>query len=337
MNRRNPQFAFTLLEVILALALSVFVLAAIAWAIQLHLTALDTRRGDVEESQLARAVLKMIADDLHSVLAYNTVDFSEAAQMAALDIPGLAGGDVEAGDENFELPPEDEGADGSGDEEAQDLSADLTPGTVPGIFGNQFQIQMDISRLPRLEDFDPALQAAAGGLRDLPSDAKSVAYYLQPDIEFPEEENQALFTDSEIPVGSSASPGQGWGRGLVRRSLDRAATQWALGNGDLSRLDATGEVVALEIVALEFRYFDGEQWLQAWDTTELGGLPMAVEVAIGIEADDGRENNQPVDRQTNDTLSESASTRDVRIYHQVIRIPAAQPILENAEVETDAE
>ena len=157
--------ALTLLELILALALSVIVIAAIGWAIQLHLQALDTRRSDVEEAQLARAVLKLIADDLHSVVAYNTINYDEAARIAAMGIPGVASGDIEEGDDNFEQDPVEGDPEATAPEEEEppkDLSADLTPGAIPGIYGNQYQLQVDISRLPRIEDFDPALRAARG-------------------------------------------------------------------------------------------------------------------------------------------------------------------------------
>ena len=346
-NSRNQQrTALTLLEMILALGLSVIVLAAVGWAIQLHLKALDTRRSDVEESQLARAILKLIADDLHSVVAYNTINFDEAARIAGMSIPGLASGDIEAGDENFEQDPVEEDPEATSAEEEEeeppkDLSADLTPGVIPGVYGNQFQLQIDISRLPRIEDFDIALRAANGRMNDLPSDVKTVVYYLQPDTEIAAEDTASLLADENLtditePTTSAASPGQGWGRGLVRRALDRAATQWALDNGDLSRLDAVGEVIAIEVVALEFRYIDGQQWLPAWNSEELAGLPMAIEVAIGIAVDDGdlqARNTSPVATRS---LNDVRSTRDVRIYHQVIRIPSAEPTFDLEAIETDA-
>ena len=350
-NPRQQRRGLTLLEMILALALSVIVLAAIGWAIQLHLKALDTRRSDVEEAQLARAVLKLIADDLHSVVAYNDIEFGEAARIAGMAIPGLASGDIEAGDDNFEQPPADDDEDpqAADPEEAEeeeppkDLSADLTPGEVPGIYGNQYQLQVDTSRLPRLEDFDPMLRAASGKLNDLPSDVKTVVYYLQPDMATSDTDMPALLADPTLtdvtePTASSASPGQGWGRGLVRRALDRSATQWALKNGDLSRLDATGEVLALEVVALEFRYFDGQQWVPQWDSEQMAGLPMAIEVALGIEVDDGKPKNRDEASPVGESLSYATSTQNVRIYHQVIRIPSAEPTFEETEaIETDVE
>lgn len=342
--------AFTLLEVILALSLSVIVMGGIAWAIHLHLRSLDTRRIEVEQAQLARAVLKMIADDLQSVVAYNTIDFSSVVELAAASLHDLSGAEIGEGDENFEQDPTEEQNpseeqspedDPAEEAEPKDLSADLTPATVPGIYGNQYQLQIDVSRLPRIEDFDPAIQAEFGKLRDLPSDVKTVVYYLQPDTgEAAEDDDQQptlLLAETDEPVASSASPGEGWGRGLVRRALDRSTTQWAIDNGDLSRIDAAGEVLAPEVVGMEFRYFDGQAWLAEWDSEQMGGLPMAVEVAIAIELDDGLPQSDDAPPPTSGELGEISPNRRYRIYHQVIRIPSAVPTFEEEAIETDVE
>ena len=56
--------AFTLFELILAIGLSVALVSLIGTAIDLYLTRVDKSRLQVEEAQLARTVLAMIADDL---------------------------------------------------------------------------------------------------------------------------------------------------------------------------------------------------------------------------------------------------------------------------------
>ena len=97
----------TLLEVMLALALTAVVLAAISMAIDLHLRMLDSRRGTVERIQLARAVLQIIANDLRATVQQNSTDFSAVAAMAEGALAGgadlgaledLAGGDGAGGD-----------------------------------------------------------------------------------------------------------------------------------------------------------------------------------------------------------------------------------------------
>ena len=84
---RNPQSsrrpAFTLFELILAIALSATLLVLIGTAINLYLLRVDASRTEVEQSQLARNVLAMIAADIRATTVYQTQDISAIAQLAA--------------------------------------------------------------------------------------------------------------------------------------------------------------------------------------------------------------------------------------------------------------
>jgi hypothetical protein len=348
MNAHGARRGVSLLELILALSLSVIVMAAIAWAMHLHLSAFDTRRTDVEKSQLARAVLKLVADDLRSVVAHNAIDFTDAAKLATTSsvagLDALAGGggtgdDQDQDDDGSGDDDGDEGGDESsstGDEEEQpkDLSADLMPSTIPGIYGNQYQLSIDVSRLPRIEDF-----MVTAGASDIPSDVKTVAYYLAADTGPVDAAEDTLVAQRQAAQASSSANAQGWGRGLMRRVLDRSVTQWALNNGDASRLDAQGELVAEEVVALEFRYFDGTAWLTEWDTQASGGLPQAIEVAVAISTGDANEIVPTGSPLAQDGVLEPLALQsgtNIKVYSQVIRIPAAKPLEEDATLETDA-
>ncbi|HEX2477085.1 MAG TPA: hypothetical protein VHK01_20185 [Lacipirellulaceae bacterium] len=86
MGRRlhvTSRTAFTLFELILAIALSVTLVALIGTAINLYLTRVDASRTEVEEAQLARSILTMIADDLRATAIYKPQDMSAIQQLAA--------------------------------------------------------------------------------------------------------------------------------------------------------------------------------------------------------------------------------------------------------------
>ncbi|MCA9269353.1 MAG: hypothetical protein KDA41_12820, partial [Planctomycetales bacterium] len=149
---------------------------------------------------------------------------------------------------------------------------------------------------------------------------KTVAYYLVP--------AGGRSGDSFDAAGAG---------GLVRRSLDRAATQWAVDNGDTSRLEGAAQLLAPEVVAIEFRYWDGAQWQTEWDTQANGGLPLAVEVAIAIApaTDDNADADRvPAARPGVSTLSATANS-NWQVYRQVIRIPAAQPTSDAEAIDVD--
>ena len=56
--------AFTLLELILSLALTAVIAGLIGGLIQLYLTNQETGRDSVRQAQMARAILNMIAEDV---------------------------------------------------------------------------------------------------------------------------------------------------------------------------------------------------------------------------------------------------------------------------------
>jgi hypothetical protein len=110
------------------------------------------------------------------------------------------------------------------------------------------------------------------------------------------------------------------GRGLVRRELDRAVTQWALSTSNATGLESTGEVIAPEVTSIEFLYCDGLEWRTEWDTEAEGKLPLAIQVilAIGpsdaVGADLGTVGAGGMQR---------SSTDNVTLYRMIVHLPAA--------------
>ena len=43
--------------------------------------------------------------------------------------------------------------------------------------------------------------------------------------------------------------------------------------------------IARDVVFLNFRYFDGNDWLDTWDSTQTGTLPKAVEVTVMVQGE----------------------------------------------------
>jgi type II secretory pathway pseudopilin PulG len=318
---RSPKPGFTLLELLLALALSMLVFAAIAMAINFHLRTINVGRTETEEAQLARALMRKMADDLRGAVAYQVIDYSSLAQLApgAESLGGLqseddlVGADLqsggeESGDLEEELPAGDEDVIAPA---SQDIAATAAPAVIPGVYGNQYELQIDVSRLPRPDEFDSLMALADGMSLQIPSDIKTVSYYLQaPGDASASTMMQRGFAD-EAELG-----------GLVRREIDRAAARYAADYGDATMLDAAGEVIAPEVTGLEFRYFDGVAWLMEWDSELMGGLPVAVEIALAITPRRFLENAE------NAAFGEAAGelfTGEI-VYRMVVRLPAAQPI-----------
>ncbi len=312
---------FTLLELLLALALAALVFMAIAMAIDLHLRSIDVGRTETEEAQLARAILRRMADDLRSAVQYQVIDFSSLQSLAAgagESLAGLQSEDDFVGSalDSFgmgETMEEDLMSGGMSSGSASlSISSAATPAAVPGVRGTQYELQIDVSRLPRPDEFQGVIALGANASPVLnPSDIKTVSYFLRP----PEEN---LTTASVVPGFSEEESKLG---GLVRREIDRAVALLAAETGDQTLLDATGELIAPEVTGLEFRYFDGSQWLYDWDSEAMGGLPTAVEIALAITP------RRFLEEEDSFLLGDSASELfpGEVVYRMVVRLPAAKP------------
>jgi len=265
---------FTLLEVILALSLSAVVLGALAMAVDLTLRATNTGRADVAQAQLARVLLRRMSNDLRATVWYEPLDMSGFSVGSLGGIAGLGGGGDDGATDGGGGTGTDTGADTGTDSGGDDASTatseeELVPPARPGLRGGEDWIEFDVSRIPRVDQYDQSLAESSGAMPiDLPSDIKTVAYFLNATGSV---ENM-LPGDTELPQGT----------GLARRELDRAYTLWAAENGGLADLDAQSELIAPEVISMQFQYFDGLEWYTEWDSETTGALPLAVEILIAI-------------------------------------------------------
>ncbi len=270
--------AFTLLELILALALSMFVMAAISMAIHLHLRLLDTRRSMVEKSQVARVVLNMMAEDIRSAVQQKPVDVSSLEGMVSLDLltgelVADAGVDPAMLDEMLGSG-EDEGAEEDlGLEDEASISSSITtsvePPPVPGLYGDASSLQVDVSKLPRIDQYNPSNYGDDPATSNVPVDIKTVAYFA----------GSGEFEDDLASVDAETLKDQG-ALGLYRREMPRATTAYAIENGYTFEDESLGELLAPEVASVTFRYFDGIDWVEEWDSEEMASLPLAVEIVL---------------------------------------------------------
>ena len=314
-RQRRPERGFTLLEVILAVALTAILMGIIAGAIEFHMRQLTIRRTHIEEAQLARAVLRRIADDLRAVVVYRPVDFSSVEAMndmadAASDaLDSLSGESTATAEE-----PETTAAD--------DLASSVVPPSTPGIYGNQFELQVDISRIPRYEEYELAMQTGQqiGGLSDL----KTVTYYLMG-------AGGTLSASTANAIGVA----EGADSGLIRRVVSRATSRYALTGGNFQGTQDADQLLAPEVADMQFQFFDGYQWNLEWDSDIRGGIPLAVEIMIVI--DDFRLDD-PTDRDRARTgVAQNGATAQDNIYRLVVYLPGAEPLDPNEDTSTSVD
>lgn len=324
---RRSAYGLTLLEVLLSLGLIAILLSALGAAVDFHYRVVQSARRQVEEAQLARALLERIAQDIRGAVAYDPVNFEEL-------IPGLV---TQSGSSGLSSLAEEAGIDPSllldsssdmslsGSE--SDWSSSTLPRSVPGLYGGADWIEVDVSRLPRPDQLQSEYALSADGLlMDRVSDVKTVAYFVLS----PEETINYSFVSMPGVVGFDQ---QG---GLVRRELDRAVTAYAATTGELESVDQQLQPIASEVAAIEFAYFDGSSWCDSWDSDANGSLPKAVEIRLYIRSlQQSRSLNgnmisglSPVADTTGPSTGISSlgllgDLSDCRVYRTVVYLPAA--------------
>ncbi|PHQ35625.1 prepilin-type N-terminal cleavage/methylation domain-containing protein [Rhodopirellula bahusiensis] len=323
----SSRAGFTLLEMLLTLALSVVLMGLISGAINFYAREMDNAEQQFREAQLASALLQLIEDDLRMTLVTRPVSteaLSEvlAAAAAPLESLGLGATAEEGGETDDSLPPDD--PDSLNGDPTLETDTSLETGVVlqsPGLIGNETQLQIDISRLPSLEQtaIDPDLAISSGvDLLDRPSDIKTISYFVQVAGSFgiQDEMQKLAATDENAAAGTTSTGG-----GLVRRQLDRAIGVQALSTGGSSRLDQTGEVIAPEVVAIGFEYYDGVNWLPQYSTDEMGYLPLAIRVRLQLEPMATSGGAATADQ----TSPTSIGLTEGRIFTHLIRLPMSFP------------
>lgn len=321
MQRPNAhRRGFTLLELLLTLALSVVLIGLVGGTLKFYAVDMNIRDLEVRQTHLAAVVMQMIEDDLRATLHSEPVDTDGLEALFAATAANLGTSPADgagATDPDQDLSAAGIDSDIEDETLAADSSADLQTSAAiletPGLIGNQFQIQIDISRLPRLEEYLPVFDTNTANIDDVPSDIKTVSYFVQP-AGAVTGINDALL---EVEDASGTEPTGG----LVRRSLDRAATIYATEQSGAALLNQTGELLAPEITGIEFAYWDGMTWQMQWSSDTYGELPLAVRVQLYM-ADPA------------DALSGNVTSTEQRTFMHVIRLPMAR-VLEEEETEEE--
>lgn len=279
-KRQHFQSGFTLLELILALGISIVIIGAIASSIYVSVSTLTLHQKEIEQKQVGRNVIAMVSSDLRAALQYKPVDVSglENLVVSQAMIAGITpsgdeeegSGDGEAGDggDEEEAP---EGGNESGTSSEAPMDPEECVSCRPTLIGTETVLMIDISRLPRVDEYNPLVATRTDP--QLPSDVKGVSYFIgEPNRESGAAGRNSMFSDEVQQLG-----------GLYRRQIDRAVAAFAGEEGAVSNVDDYTELLAPEIPEIRFRYFNGTDWQSTWDSVEEDGFPLAIEVIVVID------------------------------------------------------
>jgi type II secretory pathway pseudopilin PulG len=344
----RPRHAFTLFELILSIALSAVLLGLIGTAINLYLVRVEKSRERVEEAQLARSILAMIADDLRSTAIYQPQDVSAVSQLvansASFDVdsiddersgdtsspatPGATsglGGSSTAGTAGGVGMSGGTGTPGSGAATGSETTADSE---MPlGLSGTIGEMYVDIERLPGGDELfrtltgytnakmpvtDGNAMAATGtawGSTPQPTDLKTIRYFIR---EGDRSETSGMAATSLLPELQINTGG------LVRQEIPRPARIYAEQNGASAVLESGQKLIAPEVIQIEFRYFDGEQVTDRWDMAEEQRLPLAIDVSVWLVT------AEEAARLGNSMYNVQELLNSARLYRQTVFLPMSE-------------
>ena len=250
-TRHRP--GFTLLEVLLASAIAMLLLAALYFALDLTLRQAEAGREAVAVDTLARGVFRRLDRDLTMTLG---------------PLPPKSGGNSvgEPPDGATDALPEettDTTAAGTDEADAGTETAALAADVLfqAGVYGTEQQLTVFVSQVP---DVLAALSPMSMSDPDVqsPSGLRRVTYWL-------------------------AGGGTG---GLCRQVRVWVTADGVRNSVDPDFADEPSDIIAESVVDLAFEYFDGAAWATSWDGSVPGpdgvtpiGPPRAVRVTLWIE------------------------------------------------------
>jgi prepilin-type N-terminal cleavage/methylation domain-containing protein len=262
MRKRRP--GYTLLEVLLAMAIAVMLLAAVYSVIGYQLRQAQAGRDLIEQATLARAILNKIDADVRATLTLgDPARFRRQPESQSGGSGGGSGGGMGTSGTGASTTPMTgtgaAGANASGANTAGTPAADTsgaagaatttTPVTIPlGVIGGTNDLHLFGSKFPN-EVYDGS---------QVTCDQRRISYWLGDSDAGLCRLEQKLVTSED---GASTSlPG-----------------------------DVENYVLAAEVKSFEVSYFDGSSWLGSWDSTELGpdektpkGSPRAIKIRVGL-------------------------------------------------------
>ena len=349
--RTPTRGGFTLLEMLLTTLLTAVLMVGI-WSLStLYVALFESGRDQTQETQLVRSLEQQFSDDL---LAAIQVPGKDASPSPA---PTLTESTMSSETISTASSADETDADDSAADEFSRL-AFVTFTTLPrfGLIGTERSMQLTILRAtpPPLEQdvvdetdevLEPRAIVHAPELRVVlysfeepyepdPNDRRPPAGLLRRELAWETArglagtDDESMFAESFFRNAAS-SP-------LAADGPELTAAEEEQLDDDEPVDEIVDESLTLvpEVVAMEFRYFDGRTWSSQWDSRIQKTLPVAVEIAVEVMSaeeldellDDSfleDEDEEPLDLdQETDAIDEQEEPRG-RIYRRLIFLPAS--------------
>jgi hypothetical protein len=298
--RRNRRPALTLLEMVLTFAIAMVVLLALFMIMQSQYNHAQAGREVIDEAGLARSILTRIAADISGSLGPvdprflpngilpNNANAKPTGGMAAVAMASNTPTAVSATGATASTTTAASSAAASSTTTSSSASSSVGMTPAPfnlGVKGDAKWLVLSVNRVPAALIASPKAPVTDNSI--VSSDLRSLSIWLVD------------------------------GMGLAR-SETSAVTGDAAPTGQPDFSDPQQYVFAPEVVDIEFKYFDGVDWLTSWDGGQLGGNdgntpigpPLAIRIRLTLRRGPAA---RPGDDANTDTVS----------YVHVVTLPAS--------------
>ncbi|MFM7059258.1 MAG: type II secretion system protein GspJ [Planctomycetota bacterium] len=312
---------YTLLELMIAVGLSAILMAALYKATDIYLSLQLDSHEEISRQQVARALLRQMTRDIQSVVFTKQEALPEEDETDVLG-QGLSGAGTSGLSGNGLS-----GLNGTGSSASSNSTSALDgnsygtstidPETVSttytsGLVGTSSDLQLFISRPDRNLAYVSAQELSSPEQRT--GDLLLVRYLLASKLG---SGLGSMIADREAS-GNSDGP-----VGLARVEGDLYGLSTAVETAeDIPQLSAA-KLIAREVSAVTFRYYDGGQWLDEWDSTARNELPKAIEIVVTLRDEQPTESLLSDDEPTPYALPQTQ-------HRMVVPLPTAEPFVMEA-------
>lgn len=192
------------------------------------------------------------------------------------------------------------------DDQTDDVDTDTAMATYTnGLFGSDSDLVLYISRPDRDQSYISAQELMLP--TDRSSDALVVRYLMA------REGGSSLGGEFAASNATLSGPSEG----LARMQGDLIGLSTAINQGDMGMQLAATALLAPEVAALKFEYFDGVDYLTEWDSTVQNAMPLAIiiELTLTVVQDENDDRN----------LAETVGALQDTVHRLVVPIPVCTP------------
>jgi prepilin-type N-terminal cleavage/methylation domain-containing protein len=262
MRYREGRSGFTLLEVLLATAIGVLLLAALYVALNVQLHHVQSGRDAAEQGLLVRSLLTRMGNDISASLGpvppKRTTSSSSSSSTNGSSTSSSSTSTTNSSTSSTTTPATTDTSSNSS------TTTNSLTGPVQfnlGVQGDTTRLVLFVSRVPREVSF-AAADPSNPNSQLVVSDLRRITYWL---------------AGGDPPLG------------LARQEIKPVTADEATGSLTPDVDEEAAQVIAEEVKSLEFSYFDGTSWQSSWDGTAAGsdgstprGPPLAIAIKVGI-------------------------------------------------------